>query len=122
MSNEDITAETPNDDIEEDNIGDAIRCAGKLLGHFHTGEANRRPPGQGRMPWSEISQALHDIGYNGNIVMEPFIHMGGRVGQDIKVWRDMSSGASPAEMDRLALEALKFEHRIFENISDVVSC
>ncbi|MCE5256140.1 MAG: sugar phosphate isomerase/epimerase [Spirochaetaceae bacterium] len=94
--------------IEEDSIGGAIRTAGPYLGHFHTGECNRRVPGKGRVPWGEIREALHDVGYNGNVVMEPFVRMGGKVGSDIKVWRDMSRGASEAELDRDAREAVNF--------------
>jgi D-psicose/D-tagatose/L-ribulose 3-epimerase len=37
--------------IEEDSFGKAIRTAGPLLGHFHTGENNRRVPGKGGLPW-----------------------------------------------------------------------
>ena len=33
--------------IEEDNIPDAIRTAGKALGHLHVGEGNRKVPGKG---------------------------------------------------------------------------
>ena len=33
--------------IEEDSMIDAIHLAGSLLGHFHVGEANRRPPRPG---------------------------------------------------------------------------
>ena len=51
--------------IEEDSFGDAIRAAGPLLGHFHTGENNRRVPGKGRLPWHEIGAALREIGYYG---------------------------------------------------------
>ncbi len=40
--------------IEEDDMTQAIITAGDKLGHFHIGETNRRPPGQGRMPWKEI--------------------------------------------------------------------
>lgn len=94
--------------IEEDSIGGAIRTAGALLGHLHTGECNRRVPGQGRMPWREIGEALRDIGYDGTIVMEPFVKMGGTVGSDIKVWRDLSQGADEARMDRDARDALAF--------------
>lgn len=94
--------------IEEDSIGGAIRTAGPLLGHFHTGECNRRVPGKGRTPWREIGEALRDIGYNGTVVMEPFIKMGGQVGADIKVWRDLSQGANEAQMDQDARDALVF--------------
>jgi len=94
--------------IEEDSFGAAIRHAGPLLGHFHTGECNRKVPGKGRMPWREIGEALHDIGYQGSVVMEPFVKAGGTVGRDIRVWRDLSDGADEAKMDADALEALRF--------------
>jgi len=94
--------------IEEDSIGGAIRTAGPLLGHLHTGECNRRVPGKGRVPWREIGEALRDIGYDETIVMEPFIKMGGTVGSDIKVWRDLSQGADEARMDQDARDALIF--------------
>jgi D-psicose/D-tagatose/L-ribulose 3-epimerase len=94
--------------IEEDSIGGAIRTAGPLLGHFHTGECNRRVPGRGRMPWREIGEALRDIRYDRAVVMEPFIRMGGAVGSDIKVWRDLSEGATEAQMDTEARDALVF--------------
>ena len=94
--------------IEEDDIGDAIRTAGSLLGHFHIGECNRKVPGRGHMPWDTIAAALRDIGYRGHVVMEPFVKPGGQVGQDIKVFRDLSDGAGEAEMDAMAKEALAF--------------
>ncbi len=100
--------------IEEDSFGDAIRTAGKYLGHFHTGECNRRVPGKGRIPWQEIGCALQDIGYDGAVVMEPFVLMGGQVGSDIKVWRDLSEGASSEQLDMNAKEALKFTKHVFE--------
>lgn len=98
--------------IEEDSIGGAIRTAGSYLGHFHTGECNRKVPGKGRTPWGEIGEALRDIGYDGGIVMEPFVRMGGTVGTNIKVWRDISKGASEAKLDEDAREALNFSRYI----------
>lgn len=94
--------------IEEDSIGNAIRTAGNLLGHFHTGECNRKTPGLGRMPWREIGEALRDINYTGGVVMEPFVKMGGTVGDQIKVWRDLSGNANESEMDKAAKSALEF--------------
>lgn len=101
--------------IEEDSMGNAIRRTNGLLGHFHTGECNRRVPGKGRMPWREIGNALQDIGYDGLVCMEPFVRMGGTVGSDIKVWRDISRGADIAQLDRDAAESVAFEKYIFEN-------
>ncbi len=94
--------------IEEDSFGQAIRTAGPWLGHFHTGEANRKVPGKGRLPWSEIGAALREIGYDAAVVMEPFVKMGGSVGRDIKVWRDLSDGADEATLDETARQGLAF--------------
>ena len=100
--------------IEEDSIGGAIRQAGSLLGHFHTGECNRRCPGKGRTPWREIGDALKDINYQGAAVMEPFVRMGGEVGSDIKVWRDISKGAGERELDEDARAALAFSRYMLD--------
>jgi D-psicose/D-tagatose/L-ribulose 3-epimerase len=94
--------------IEEDSIGAAITSVGDRLGHFHIGETNRKPPGQGRMPWDEIAQALKKINYQGRVVMEPFIKPGGEVGQAIHVWRDLSGGDNESQLDLQAKEALTF--------------
>lgn len=94
--------------IEEDNIGAAIKTAGDRIGHFHIGECNRKVPGKGHMPWNEIMGALKDINYEGRIVMEPFVRMGGEVGRDIKVWRDLSDEADDIEMDLDIKGALEF--------------
>jgi D-psicose/D-tagatose/L-ribulose 3-epimerase len=65
--------------IEESSFRDAIlMCKGKM-GHFHLGEANRLPPGEGRPLWAEIFSALKEINYDGTIVMEPFMRKGGSV-------------------------------------------
>jgi D-psicose/D-tagatose/L-ribulose 3-epimerase len=85
--------------IEESSFREAIlACRGKL-GHFHLGEANRLPPGEGRLPWDEIFGALKEIGYGGTIVMEPFMRPGGSVSRDVAVWRDLSNGATDEELD-----------------------
>lgn len=101
-----ILLDTYHMNIEEDSFSDAIRLVGDKLAHFHVGESNRKPPSpHGRMPWDEITGALKDINYTGAIVMEPFIKMGGEVGRDIKVWRDISQNASNEEMDQLVRDA-----------------
>lgn len=98
--------------IEEDSFADAIRTAGALLGHFHTGESNRRVPGKGRIPWQEIGRALREINYSGAVVMEPFVKTGGTIGSDIRAWRDLSNGADDAQMDKDARDSLAFSRFI----------
>ena len=45
--------------------------------------------------------------------MEPFVTMGGEVGEDIKVWRDLSNGADMAAMDKNIEQSLKFLKNAF---------
>lgn len=104
-----VLLDTYHMNIEEDNIGDAIRCAGDLLVGFHTGENNRTAPGKGHLDWDEIFGALADINYNGRIVSEPFVMSGGQLGRDIYVWRDLVSDTSEEALDREAKYLLEFE-------------
>ena len=106
--NVNILMDTFHMNIEEDNIPDAIRAVGSRLGHLHVGEGNRKLPGEGSLPWKEIGEALRSIKFDGGVVMEPFYLDGGQVGKDIKVWRDLSDGASRQEMDNKIAESLKF--------------
>ncbi len=100
--------------IEEDDLVQAILETGDLLGHFHVGERNRKPPGStNSLPWKELAGALRQIGYQGAVVMEPFVLMGGSIPYDIKVWRDLSGGASEAELDRIAGDACAFLKKLF---------
>ena len=109
MDNVKVMLDTFHMNIEETSIGAAIRNAGSLLGHFHTGECNRMVPGKGRINWREIGEALQDIEYDGTVVMEPFVNMGGKVGQDIHVWRDISKGASEEQLDKDAADSVVFQ-------------
>lgn len=99
--------------IEEDNIGAAIRRAGSKLGHLHLGEQNRKVPGQGSLPWNEIGLALRDIDYEGAAVMEPFVMRGGTIGSEIKVWRDIIPNPTEEILDRDAKASVNFVRHVF---------
>ncbi len=95
--------------IEENDLVQAILDTGDYLGHFHVGERNRMPAGStNSLPWKDIAAALKQIGYQGAIVMEPFVLMGGSIAYDIKVWRDLVPGADEAALDKLAGDACRF--------------
>ncbi|OYP37104.1 hypothetical protein CG709_05870 [Lachnotalea glycerini] len=108
-----IMLDTFHMNIEEDNMIDAIILAGDKLGHFHVGENNRRLPGKGNLPWYEIGAALRKIGYDKNIVMEPFVKSGGGVGSDIKIWRDLSKGATIQRLDEDAKSSVAYLRYVF---------
>lgn len=109
-----LTLDTFHMNIEEDSFGGAIRATGDRVGHFHIGEANRRVPGKGRLPWDEIGGALKDIRYTGDIVMEPFVRRGGTVGSDIKIWRELEKNTDTESLDRDVKESLAFIKGVFE--------
>lgn len=108
-----IMLDTFHMNIEEDSMINAILTAGDKLGHFHVGENNRRLPGKGGLPWFEIGCALRSVGYNKNIVMEPFVKSGGTVGSDIKVWRDLSLNASEEQLDKDAKDSVAYLRYVF---------
>jgi D-psicose/D-tagatose/L-ribulose 3-epimerase len=100
-----ILLDTYHMNIEEDRIGWAIEEAGPLLDHIHIGENNRKPPGYGHIPWTELAGALRRIGYDKTMTMEPFVMPGGEVGRDIKVFRNLGDGLN---LDAEAQKALWF--------------
>ena len=42
------------------------------LAHVHISENDRSTPGQGNVRWDETFDALHEIGYDGLMVIEAF--------------------------------------------------
>ena len=56
--------------IEEKSMADAIRSVGERLGHFHIADSNRRPPGDGHIPFAGIFRALKGIHYDGYLSAE----------------------------------------------------
>lgn len=100
-----ILLDTFHMNIEEDTIGGAIETTGEYLGHLHTGESNRKPPGYGHIPWDEIGASLKKINFQEWVVLEPFLMPGGEVGRDIRIYRDLMPYA---DLDEEARKACAF--------------
>ncbi|MBQ8718424.1 MAG: sugar phosphate isomerase/epimerase [Clostridia bacterium] len=110
-----VLLDTYHMNIEEDNLGDAIRLVGAdRLKSFHTGDNNRRAPGRGHINWNEVFGALAEIGYTGRIVSEPFVMQGGEVGRDIHVYRDLIDNPGEAAIDAEAKYLLDFERSMLK--------
>ena len=58
--------------IDESDLGHAIRQAGSLVRHVHIADNDRYYPGHGHMNFREILQGLKDIGYEGALALETF--------------------------------------------------
>lgn len=89
--------------IEEKNIGDAIRAAGDKVFHFQVSENDRGTPGTGNVAWAETWAALDDIGYQGTIVIESFLPTVKEIARAVSLWRPVAPS-----MDSLAREGLAF--------------
>jgi D-psicose/D-tagatose/L-ribulose 3-epimerase len=96
--------------IEEDAIGPAIVKAGDQLGHFHASENNRKLPGQGHIPWTEVAGALGQINYQGYIVIESFVRSGSELARLLKIWRNTYEG----DLEIAAKESLEFLRATFK--------
>jgi sugar phosphate isomerase/epimerase len=56
--------------IEEADLGSAIRTAGEQLFLFHAAGSNRQAVGRGHTDFLSVMRALKDIGYDGAIIIE----------------------------------------------------
>jgi sugar phosphate isomerase/epimerase len=58
--------------LEEKDISEAFRLAGKKLYYVHIADSNRAAPGRGHIDFSSIAKALKEIDYQGYVSMELF--------------------------------------------------
>jgi sugar phosphate isomerase/epimerase len=70
LSNGGIMADTFHMNIEERSIPGAIRDFGALLNHVHLSDSNRLAPGLGHVEFTDVLQALRDVGYGGGLAFE----------------------------------------------------
>ena len=70
LPNVGVMADTYHMNIEESNMGDALRNVGDKLFYVHIADSNRAAPGRGHIDFIEVAQALRDIGYDGWVSME----------------------------------------------------
>jgi D-psicose/D-tagatose/L-ribulose 3-epimerase len=73
--------------IEEASIPEAIRMVRGRLAHFQANENHRGFPGTGSTDWVGVFRALHEIGYQGPVSLEPFRRNDDRFGVPVAQWR-----------------------------------
>jgi D-psicose/D-tagatose/L-ribulose 3-epimerase len=88
--------------IEEQSLGDAIRTVGPRLRHFHSCENDRGAPGTGHVGWSEVAAALHDIDYDGPVVIESFSAQIESIARAAAIWRPLAPSQDALAQDGLA--------------------
>lgn len=103
-----IMLDTFHMNIEEKNLGDAIRATGPRLKHVHTCENDRGAPGSGNVAWSEVAAALQEIHYDGSLVIESFTSKVQSIARAAAIWRNLASS-----QDVLAEDGLRFLKKLF---------
>ena len=73
--------------MEDDDIADAIRAAGRHLIHFQANENHRGHLGSGHIDWTAVVRALGDVDYRGWITLEPFRRNDERIGIPFAQWK-----------------------------------
>jgi D-psicose/D-tagatose/L-ribulose 3-epimerase len=73
--------------MEEDDLGRAIRRAAAYLVHFQANENHRGYLGTGHLNWAEICHVLAEIDYGGPITLEPFRRTDTMLSLPLAQWR-----------------------------------
>lgn len=101
-----ILLDTFHMNIEEADICGAIVQAGSHLKHLHVSEQNRQLPGQGRLPWHSIGNALKSIDYQGAAIIESFVKSTGSIARQAKIWNTPAAKQTEEYLDCSAKNAL----------------
>ena len=75
--------------IEERDLGDAIRASGERLGYVQLAESDRGIPGDGHVPWEDVFAGLRDIDYQGPLAFESFTAENRVLARAACLWRDV---------------------------------
>ena len=95
--------------IEERDSGAAVRAAmaaGRLF-HVHACENDRGVPGRGQVAWESVTNALTDVGYDGDVVIESFTPAVTSIAAAGCLWRPVAP-----DQDTIAREGLAFLRRL----------
>lgn len=98
--------------IEEDYIPDAIRTAHQkgYLGYLHIGESNRKIPNgkKTNINWEAIADTIQEIGYEGPLVMEPFVLDTSASAKSVSLWRTMKDASDLDGLTQDAADGVKY--------------
>ncbi|HEV2073010.1 MAG TPA: sugar phosphate isomerase/epimerase family protein, partial [Thermomicrobiales bacterium] len=94
--------------IEERDIGDAIRFAGDRLFHFHACGNDRGAPGNDNIDWIAVRDALRAVNYTGTVTIESFTSANQTIATAASIWRPLAE-----TQDALATDGLAFLRNLF---------
>jgi D-psicose/D-tagatose/L-ribulose 3-epimerase len=97
--------------VEEQGFAAPIRAAGARLRYIHLSESDRGVPGTGNVRWDDVFQALAEIGYRDDLVLESFVAVNPDIARATCMWRPVVSDSDALIRDgRSFLEAKAVEY------------
>jgi D-psicose/D-tagatose/L-ribulose 3-epimerase len=75
--------------IEEKQVGAALRAAARHLTYVHISENDRGTPGSGHVDWPDVFRAIREIGYDDWLTIEGFGFSLGDLSVAAAIWRDI---------------------------------
>ena len=104
-----IMLDTFHTNIEEKFLPDAIRNAGRHLGHVHACGSDRGTPGNDHTDWKSIARALKEIRYDGDVVIESFTPDVKVIARAAAIWRRIEP-----TREEIAVKGLKFLRNVLK--------
>ncbi|MEI7728043.1 MAG: sugar phosphate isomerase/epimerase [Verrucomicrobiota bacterium] len=95
--------------IEEKCQGEAIRKAGKHLGHIHACGSDRGTPGNDHICWDCIAKALKAVKYDGDVVIESFTKDVKIIAKAAAIWRQIEPSR-----EEIATKGCKFLKKVLK--------
>ena len=95
--------------IEEKDVADAVKAAGKQLYHLHACENDRGAPGSGQVRWKAWAKAVRKAKYDGAVVIESFTPEVTSIAKAAAIWRKLAD-----TQDELAADGLKFLRKLLK--------
>lgn len=103
--------------MEEKNIGDALRKVAPYLVHVQISENDRSTPGQGHINFDEVFSVLQEVGYNGPIAIEAFGPNPSELAAATHIFRPMFQSPEQLAVDGLAFIQLRMSGLVNERIA-----
>lgn len=94
--------------IEETDIGAALKLAGEKIFNFHACSNTRGTPGDDHIDWPVIAKAFHDLNYKNPIIIESFTDKITEIAKAVSLWRPLAES-----QDALAKNGLEFLKKVF---------
>ena len=76
--------------IEEVSMAEGFADAGEHLGYVHLSESTRGVPGRGTLDWNGTFEGLKEVGYDGTMTLESFVHLAPEIASGLAVWRPVA--------------------------------